>query len=106
MKTNRFPPMTSLAVRSEPWEESECHCHFHGVTSIPLKGVAVHGDHVIADAAMNRPGSGFRPCCPEGGEQRQQVLVVGMGQQRIRVLLPVVQQGLYLPSAQLLGQPA
>jgi hypothetical protein len=29
-----------------------------------------------------------------------------VGPQRIRVLLPVVQQGLYQPSAQLLGHPA
>lgn len=98
--------MTSLAVRSEPWEASDCHCHFRRVTSIPLKGVAVHGDHVVADAAMNRPGPGRGTGCPEGGEQRQQVLVAGVGPQRIRVLLPDVQQGLCLPSAQLLGQPA
>ena len=61
---------------------------------------------MIADAAMNRPSSGRGTGGTEGGEQRQQVLVAGLGLVGIGVLLPDVQQGLHLPSAQLLGHPA
>jgi hypothetical protein len=55
---------------------------------------------------MNRPSSGRGTGGTEGGEQRQQVLVAGLGLVGIGVLLPDVQQGLHLPSAQLLGHPA
>ena len=47
--------------------------------STPLKSGAVHGDHLVPDAAMNRPFPSYRTGCTEGGEQGQQVLIAGLG---------------------------
>jgi hypothetical protein len=45
-----------------------------------LEDVAVHGDQVVADAAMDRSGTGSFPRCTMGGEQGQQVLVAGLAE--------------------------
>lgn len=61
---------------------------------------------MIADAAMNRPSLGRGTGGTEGAEQRQQVLVAGLGLVGIGVLLPDVQQCIHLPNVKLLGHPA
>ncbi len=52
-----------------------------------LKAVAVHGDHVIADALVLGPGMGFGTGGSQSREQRQQVLIAGLGLHRIGMLL-------------------
>lgn len=55
---------------------------------------------------MNRPSLGRGTGGTEGAEQRQQVLVAGLGLVGIGVLLPDVQQCIHLPNVKLLGHPA
>ena len=85
---------------------ADYHCHFRRVTSIPLKGVAVHRDHVIADASVHGPGMGFGTGGSQSREQRQQVFIPWLGLHRIWMLLAVVEEGFRVPRFQLLCDPA
>ena len=69
------------------------------------KGAAVHGDHVIADAPVHGPDIGLQASGPQSREQRQQVLIAGLGLHRIGMLLAVVEEGFRVPRFQLLRDP-
>ena len=55
------------------------HMHQPPVFTVSGKGVAVHGDDVVADAPEKCLGLCIGARCAQSGEQRQQVFIGGMG---------------------------
>ena len=73
------PAAQEHAAKAPATVGSQHHMHRPPVFTVSGKGVAVHGDDVVADAPEKRLGLCIGPRRAQSGEQRQQVFIGGMG---------------------------